>query len=87
MASIYVLYWASTDKKIDLSDHLSVTRLARTDLLPGKAPGHYRPLGFCRYFFFANQNTVHRTSLYTVSSYCQYGVSIFLVILPIFFLV
>ena len=65
MASIYVLYWVNTDKNINLSDHLSVTGWARTDLLPGKAPGHHRPLWFCRYFF-ADQNTVHRTSLYCV---------------------
>ncbi len=51
MAGIYVPYRASTDKNINLSDHLSVTGLASTDLTPIKLPGHDRLLNFCRYNF------------------------------------
>ena len=48
MAGIYVLYRSSTEQKINLGDHLSVTRWASTDLTPRKLPGHYRLLKFCR---------------------------------------
>ena len=51
MTGIYLPYRSSTDKKINLGDHLSVTGWASTDLTPIKLPDHYRILKLCRYNF------------------------------------